>query len=533
MSVFKSISKCLHLLILLALLLSSAVVVSPVSAATIVVTSNLDVFADDGVCTLREAIHNANNNIQQYTSTGECAAGSAGADVITFASDYTITLTSQLRLKITSEITIAGRGSQKTIIQASTCDPIEKPEDCTPANHGVIEIELDGYLTLKDVTIRHGNAYSGAGIFNRNSLILEDSIIISNQAEYFGGGLLNNGPDTTATIKNSGFYGNRTDVVAPLTGGGAISNHHGTMVIQSSNFVQNSAPVNGGGILNLDFSTLTVTGSSFSFNTATADGGAIFNNGNLTVTGSSFYKNEAELGGGIRNEGWIGKIVVSNTSFSENKAIHGGAIDNDGQGENLSAIIASSFIENTARGTGGAIRHLGNMWIINSTLSGNQADNSGGGIWNKGRLWVDFSTLTGNTTAPGEGGGIHNAASASLVNLNYSNTIIANSTGGECVNHATIDLQSTHNLVQDGSCNASNSGDPKLGQLKDNGGPTLTHALLPGSPAIDAADMTDDCPPIDQRGVSRPQGKACDIGAFEFNRATDGGYFIYLPLVLR
>jgi hypothetical protein len=76
-----------------------------------------------------------------------------------------------------------------------------------------------------------------------------------------------------------------------------------------------------------------------------------------------------------------------------------------------------------------------------------------------------------------------------------------------------------HNLATDGTCNLVAAGDqantdPVLGPLADNGGPTRTHALLPGSPAIDAADPGQ-CPVADQRGIARPQGPSCDVGAFE------------------
>ncbi|MCS7222228.1 MAG: choice-of-anchor Q domain-containing protein [Anaerolineae bacterium] len=90
-----------------------------------------------------------------------------------------------------------------------------------------------------------------------------------------------------------------------------------------------------------------------------------------------------------------------------------------------------------------------------------------------------------------------------------------------------------HNLSDDATCAAwltasgdLNHTDPRLGPLQDNGGPTPTHALLPGSPAINAGTNVG-CPPTDQRGVPRPQGPRCDIGAFE------RGFTVYLPLVMR
>ena len=130
---------------------------------------------------------------------------------------------------------------------------------------------------------------------------------------------------------------------------------------------------------------------------------------------------------------------------------------------------------------------------------------------------MNNSTFSGNS-AP-SGGGILNFGTATL-----KNTIVANSpSGGDCVGAS----DGGYNLVEDGSCltagTTSISGDPLLGELADNGGPTKTHALLEGSPAIDAIPDTNGSTPgcgdagitTDQRGVARPQGSACDIGAYE------------------
>jgi hypothetical protein len=105
--------------------------------------------------------------------------------------------------------------------------------------------------------------------------------------------------------------------------------------------------------------------------------------------------------------------------------------------------------------------------------------------------------------------------------LSLTNTIITGNQWYACEWHASgaVSLVSGgHNLVQDDSCNPvatdQSFTDALLGPLADNGGPTWTHALLPGSPAIDAADDAV-CPATDQRGVLRPQGAACDIGSYE------------------
>lgn len=220
-------------------------------------------------------------------------------------------------------------------------------------------------------------------------------------------------------------------------------------------------------------------------NSAADGGGGINNLGTLTVMNSTLSGNSAHFsGGGINN---YGTLTVTNSTLADNSADAGGGISNNG----------------------------GTATITNSTLSGNSA-NLGGGIENGGTLTVTNSTLSGNS-ANFFGGGINNSGP-----LNYANTIIANSTtGSDCSNDSTFGIISTNtnNLVEDGSCSAALSGDPKLGPLASNGGPTQTLALLAGSKAIDAGkDSVCAAAPVsnkDQRGVTRPQGAHCDIGSYE------------------
>jgi CSLREA domain-containing protein len=238
-------------------------------------------------------------------------------------------------------------------------------------------------------------------------------------------------------------------------------------------------------------SQITISGDSD--NNGTGDVRVFFVNSGVTATLDSLAitKGSNLFGGGIRNQG---TLTVTNSTLSGNAATSGGGIFN------------------TSSGT---------LTITNSTLSGNAAGSQGGGIHSQGTLTATNSTLSGN--AAGSGGGIFNNGGV----LNFANTLIANSSaGGDCVNGGTGTIgTNTNNLVEDGSCstNGTNflSGDPNLGSLADNGGTTQTFALLTGSPAIDAGDDTvcDDNPGpnnLDQRGVARPQGAHCDIGAYEY-----------------
>lgn len=220
-------------------------------------------------------------------------------------------------------------------------------------------------------------------------------------------------------------------------------------------------------------------------------------------------------GGAIEN---LGSLTIANCAFSGNRSANGGAIYSAGP----LLISSSTFSSNSVNdyGGGGAVFiSSGTASISNSTFFGNGAlgdgegnGGNGGGILNGGTLNLLNVTISANSvTGSGKGGGIVNGGT-----LNYTNTIITNSSGADCYNFGTIGTNAA-NLVKDGTCSPSLSGDPMLGPLANNGGPTMTMELLRTptlSPAIDTGTNAG-CPATDQRGRSRPKNLICDIGAFE------------------
>lgn len=274
----------------------------------------------------------------------------------------------------------------------------------------------------------------------------------------------------------------------------------------------------GGGIINLG--ELNLDQMVITANTAQFGGGGITNEGVLVVSNSVISMNSATdfgIGGGIENFG--GSLLIMDSMLLGNSADFGGGIDNTGQLQILRSTIANNLAE-----LGGAIENTGELFIFNSTLSGNSAD-SGGGIDNfGGQFELLHTTIAGNTA--NEGAGV-------WTNLGFTaknSLIVTNLNAEDCFHDPALPPTSLgNNLDTDESCTDFQTASIQalnLLPLADNGGPTLTQALSDDSVAVDAAS---DCTAIDgttavvedQRGIARPQGSTCDIGAYELESIED------------
>lgn len=260
----------------------------------------------------------------------------------------------------------------------------------------------------------------------------------------------------------------------------------------------------------------------------------------LTLTNVILTDNEAYAGGALYY-GCEEPLTVNNTTMSNNRAVYGGAFSTSGGEEFFTEafIQGSTFSGNTATvaggafdlavGDGGIVLHL-----VNSTVSGNQAMERGGGLFldqasHDGRSEAQLINSTvANNEAP-EGSGVYNEYGRLLL----SNSLVAdNHNGSNCILFTSEDgngqlLSQGHNLDSDGTCLPAGvrqssdiiNGNDNLAPLADNGGATQTHALLTGSQALEAADnAVCAAQPVnngDQRGMARPQGATCDIGAYE------------------
>jgi hypothetical protein len=268
----------------------------------------------------------------------------------------------------------------------------------------------------------------------------------------------------------------------------------------------------GAGLLTVQ--NITITGGDSS-----SSGGGIFAQGGLTLINSHLHNNHADaFGGGLAV---VGELNVSSSLINANNASLGsGGI----AGDVVLVITDSTVSNNLGGGIATATDEASSITLINSTVTGNSAAALGAGITSAGSTTLVYSTITNNTATTAFG----NIFSQQLFSFGSVVTNGQTVTAGlsNCLD-SPQSVSNGYNFSDDDSCrftaptDRQNAGSPGLGALADNGGPTPTQLPLAGSPLIDAIPATscqaDGATGIttDQRGVTRPQGGSCDIGAVE------------------
>ena len=289
-------------------------------------------------------------------------------------------------------------------------------------------------------------------------------------------------------------------------------------------------------------SDMTITkgnavGPDLSLNGNDSDGGGILNVGYLSLLRVSVSTNKAPLGngGGIYNRGTLSSVTESTISYNTAAQSGGGIYDAQDM-----TIVRSAIFNNTAQGDGGGIQEVGTANVINSTVAYNRAVGNGGGINDGGGATLKTYNVTVASNSAAAGGGLASAIPGSSWELR--NTIVANNTasvGPDIYNPWGAQFSQGFNLVGNradsdpGPLPAYQAsdlppGNPKLGPLQNNGGPTLTLALLPGSPAIDKGSnanllpsMTSDQRVFIARIINGGYSNTVDIGAYEYAAAKD------------
>jgi len=381
----------------------------------------------------------------------------------------------------------------------------------------------DGSITLLESTIN--NNFSGAeggGIYTEDGAItLLESTINNNTSERSGGGIYSN--DGDIVLNQSYILDNFSE-----SNGGGIHSRGDSFTLNDSQVNNNSTGRSGNGAgIYVSGTDITLNQSVVQNNTTgeSGDGGGIFSSsGDVTLNESTISGNQSgDDGGGIRISS--GDLTANNSTISGNQS------GNEGGG-----IYSSS----------------NDIRFLNSTISGNQSGGTGGGIYQRfGDLLHLFSSTVTNNRSEGDGGGIHYDTTSSSDSLRIENSIVAANITSDGIGSDLV-YESGPTVTINYSVLGSNAGtllaaspvgtpdangnwigtdtalvDPRLGPLADNGGPTLTHRLLSGSPAVDAGNPnydqsgpdgfigTPDDIVNDQRGATRILDGRVDIGAVE------------------
>jgi len=344
------------------------------------------------------------------------------------------------------------------------------------------------HLAAQSLVVTNNND-SGAGSLRQAVLDAVDGDEITFDASLFDTTItLNSDIDISQNIQITGIAGN------VITLDGNNSNRHFDIngaTVEISNLTLTNGNASPGGSINLNASNVTITNSMLISNNSAGNGGAIDNNGSTTLT-------------------------LMNTTISNNTTGNfGGAINNPG-GSLL--VIRNSILSNNATGNdGGAITNLGGtLDIANSVVINNTAQNCGGGIGNVGTVSnVQNTIVTGNI-----GLGLFGLPPANdFCSLVGPAAVI--SAGGNIIGQVSATDGTVGSFTQpnDQTGTPADPIDPLLGPLADNGGPTLTHLPLDGSPAIDAG-LNINLPATDQRGLARVINGTVDVGSVEIQ---DGG----------
>lgn len=485
------------------------------SAATLTVTTTRDgLAAHGGRCTLREAIE----AVDSPGSRTRCGRVSRGSNTIVLGKGrYVLSIpprrqddnaSGDLNVAGAAPLTIIGAGVRATVI------------DAAGLGDRALSVARGARLVLRRVTITGGRAPAGA----------------PGASDVAGAG---------CPVGGGGADG--LDAAAGGSGGGIFN--EGTLSLDRVAVRGNRAGPGGAG------GTASGAGCRGGNGGQGGDGGGVYNRGRLTLTRSTVSGNSAGAGGD-GGSGGAGPLGAGSAGGSGGPGGSGGGIDNEG----TLSVTASTIASNRAGAGGGAgaggaagggggsgggvfggARHLA---VLDSTLYGNMAGAGGGGGLTgtggaggsggaiavaKGISRVRNATVasngvgaggapaaaTGNVGPAGVGGGLFVGPAPGTGVMRLQNTIVASSLGANCA--GTTIASGGHDLSYPDRTCPGRHDNPKLGALKDNGGPTATMAIGASSAATNRIPARDgDCPATDQRGVRRPQGPACDIGAYEY-----------------
>jgi hypothetical protein len=367
-------------------------------------------------------------------------------------------------------------------------------------NHGGIELLFGGcifnasncYVSLENCMMTNCDSYEGTGLYNEGTAVLQNCLMTKLYADGDGNG---------DAITSFGRLTVVSCVISNCLGaywGSGINQGGDGFVMSNTVITQNIGAEQGGGLF-LWGGTNFLYGCTISGNVCNDGGGGIYNFGDTTLVNCTINGNSSgSFGGGIDNPAIL---RMTNCTLSGNSS------------GNWSSFLSSGGILNSTstgfypQGTN-AILYLTDCTVVSNTPGAGTA----GGVLNQGTVYVQNTIIANNAS---------NDFAGTLISQGYN--LIGNTNGCTLTNDLTGNIYGV---------------DPLLGPLQYNGGITLTHALLPGSPAIDAGPANA-APFTDERGLARPQGAADDIGAYEYSAvpmpgqvalatAIDGSFHLHL-----
>ena len=419
------------------------------------------------------------------------------------------------------------------------------------------DIGIDGVVTIQGNGATIEQTCPDRVLYTQDEITLENVTVTGGDVEGPGGGLFEDS-DNPITLTGVTFTAN----TASDSGGGVATS--GDISVSDSTFSDNTDTGGDGGGIKVfsDVGTTTITNSTFTGNSTDGWGGAWEQQGRdtesaaaspyvLQVSGSTFTGNTADGdGGGALDTEDDATITIDHSTLSGNSGGWGGAVGTFGQVTSFSS-NASTFSGNTSADDGGAVHMSGgevpvplaavdasstNAQFVNSTITGN-TEASFGAIAVEGELSLNQVTLTNNTSrgqqsetkSSSNRGNVGafavdgDAANVAAFTFTSRNSVVAQPVGAaNCTEFETPATDGGYNFSDDTSCgftdptsNVKTPNDPVLGALANNGGPTQTLLPLTGSPLLDAIPPASCGADVDQRGITRPQGAGCDIGAVE------------------
>lgn len=415
----------------------------------------VDSLPGDGTC------RTISNSCSLRAAIQEANASASDDEIVVPRGVYVLTLQGRAEdaaatgdLDVTSNLTITGAGPGITIIDGARIDR-------------VFHIDPAGTLvnvTMRGVTIQNGQTIGIAFVTTDGGGILLGP-----------GGTQDERPRGSLRIVSSVVQNNETSFQFGINNGGGIAVHRGNLSLSRVLVKNNATGRQGGGVFNL-FGTIDIADSTIEANIAD-EGGGLINFGFATIRSSTIDANRGgRVCGGVQNA--RGTLNMANSTISSNIGV---GLCNFGQAD------------------------LNNATIVSNNQGTPQSGGAGGGISNDGTLTLSNTIVAGNINA-----GTALDCTGTLTSRGYN--LIQNRLRPNSIPPCLVSGDETGNIY---------GLDPRLGLLANNGGATSTHALLAASPAVGAGSPTlpgsnaGACAATDQRGIARPAGDRCDIGAFE------------------